>query len=327
MNKVSFIEGVSPRGHININRFYITEMASKVSTVYIGHSLANFYEDISKVEFFCDNNLFGSRLFRAIGFVNNTIKSIYKAKKNNTKTVCLLSYDPLLFFLVVYFSKFMGIKLYAFEHNTVPVKGLHKYFFQYICFDWINRICYTPKAVEIYKQMGQKAIYSPHPIINYENNLYKSDQLSQQIFHYKKKYKFIVFCPSSSMSIDRLLLKAQEHSSFLFIVKTKKTINLDNVITMPFFDNYNELLCASDFLYLSISLNARVSGPFFEAVGAGKKIILQKGAFYDYAVEHFKDYVLDDESGWEFGIIPRKKINLEKYNNEIKSKLKDFFDE
>ena len=325
MKKVSFIEGVSPRGHININRFYITELGDSISTIYVGNSLSYSYKDIDKVEFFDDNNLLRSRLFRAMGFVWNTWKLIYKVKSNKINTVCLLSYDPLLLFLVVYFSRLMGIRLYTFEHNTVPVSGWHKYFLQYICFRWVKRICYTPKAVKMYKNMGQKAIYIPHPIIYKEPEV--SDKLIKDFSCYRKKYKIIVFCPSASASIDTLLLKAKEHSNILFIIKTKQIIKLNNVIAMPYFEDYATLSNLVDFFYLPVSLSeSRVSGPFFEAIGVGKKIILQKGSFYDYAKQYFENYIYLDKESWEFDKDIKEVINIKNYNNKIISKLKDFID-
>ena len=320
-SKIVLIEGMSPRGHTQFNKYYIKSLSPYINKVYVGESLFNSYKNLAKVSFFDDKHLFKYRLVISISFLINTLKIIYKSKKNGTKYIILLSYDVSSLFIVVYFSKLFNMKLFVFEHNTVPTKGMHKKILQFICFDWVHRICYTPRAVEIYKSLNQKSKYIPLPIPikeDFENKLNKSLTLNN------KEFDFVVFCPSSSASMNKVIEKAELYKNILFIIKTKIIINLDNVVTKQYFENYEDIIESVDFFYLPVSLDSRVSGPFFEAIGAGKKVILSKGYFYDYAKKEFKQYILCDEDDWNFSTSKMVEMDIDKYNTDIINNIKKY---
>ena len=315
-----FIEGLSPRGHVELNKFYLTKLYTQIHTVFIGQSLSNYYSGMDNVQFYDRETQGKLRIVRALKFVTTNLQLLRKAKKMGIRSVCYLSYDHLLFFLVVYFARIQNIKLFTFEHNTIPISMFHS-FLQFLCFKGATRFCFTEDVCNIYIKMNQKAHWISHPILPAGKEIHAPEEF--QLL--RKKYDFIVFCPSSSSLESKIIERAKNHVNICFIVKTNNVYDLENIITANFFENYSKILSSVDFVYLPFNLKYRVSGPFFDAIGANKPIILSKGSFYLYANHNFPEHVIADTETWNLTHSKRPKIDMSIYNGKIIEQLIHIF--
>lgn len=329
-SNVVVVEGLSPDGHTLINNFYLKSIHESVSRVYIGISLKKYYSDIENVVFFDDCGIFhSSRVRRLISFLGNSFSMLISARRLAAKTVLFLSYDPMGFFLVVYFARFLGLKIYAFEHNTIPTNR-SKMLCQRLSFSWLYRICYRKAVVNLYQRLGGQAILIPHPIVNRVTSTDLSySSLPKRYFDLKKRHRFSVLCPSGSASVDRVFEVAKKHSDVLFFVKAHYDPGFSNVVVAPFFDHYFDLVSFVDFFYLPFGDTQkkflRVSGPFFEAIGANKKVILEQGAYLDNFKGTFPDNILESDDQWDFDPIVNHPFDVDSYNHDIALRLKELF--
>lgn len=215
-------------------------------------------------------------------------------------------------FLISYISKLLKIDLYTFEHNTIPEDGFFKSLLQRMCLKNVSRICYTPKAVDVFKKIGQRALYIPHPAIKL--NVIKNNDNELDAC-----YKKMVFCPSGSSDLELIKLKAKEHSDFLFVVKSNEKIKIKNVLVKRYFNNYGFLIENADFVYLPVSFSSRVSGPFFEALAHSKIIIVNDNDFGRFVKSKYPNNVCFVNEHW-FG--KSNYYNDEDHNNLISNEIK-----
>lgn len=317
MKKTLYVECIPNVGHTKINEFYISCLENKLDTVYIEKITYPLYkkkENIHPLNVATQHPL---RVIRGLFFLIATLKCIKIAKKSKIPTICFLSYDFLFFPITVIIAKLCGIRLFAFEHNTAPNSKLKK-IIQSLCFTGVTRICFTPKNVELFQKCLGKAIYIPHPICSKNP---ATHPVPDEIATNKHRYKYIVFCPSGSTCHQRLSDQCRSYPDILFIIKTLKEIDLPNTISKPFFENYDALMHHADFIYIPINNNLKVSGPFYEAIGENKHIILNNSYFYDYSKSLFPNLVHNDEQNFNLLEIKTNKIDIAEYNNTIKKEF------
>jgi len=323
-----FFEGMSPIGHILFNRFLIETLNSDIEKIYLGKSVVSEYQDTHQnIESFNDSYQSSNRIISFIGFIVIALKVLLKTKIAGSKKICFLSYDLPALFIISYFGKVLGIKIFVFEHNTIPNR-LIKYFFQFLCFRFVHRICFTTSAEKIYLKMNQKVHLIRHPLLNRDLEILKgSDRSIQDIKLLKENYKYVVFCPGAQSPVDKIKAKAQEYPNMLFVVKTKEKIIKKNILTSKYFSDYYGILAIIDFIYLPFNYGSRISGPFYEGVVYEKKSIMGDCELRKNLQGDFSDYVLLEEKNWnKFQSCVNSKIDISKYNEISKMDILNVFE-
>ena len=308
--KVYLFEGMSPKGHVQLTKYYKNTFGES-STLYVGISLKSHYKKEVDVNYY--NDFFGlkNKYFSIFSFLFYSLLMIIKCKKNNGKCLVFLSYNANVMFLVTWIAILFNVRILCFEHNTVPKPSESnlKKIAQRLCSKKLLRICYMPAVVELYEKLGQRAVYIPHPIINVE--------VSCNPVNYSKSYKYKVFCPSAQGKISKVKSLAENNKNVLFIVKCKEPVSIDNIVSERFFDNYYDIMYACDFVYLPVEFDCRVSGPFYEAIGFNKKVLVEPCGFSEYVSHEFQGMVVNNfEKSTNEDC-----FNVDFYNKKIRSSL------
>jgi hypothetical protein len=119
-----------------------------------------------------------------------------------------------------------------------------------------------------------------HPILQVENNKYE--------IH--KRSIFIGSNGTSSQSI--IWLDANIKDMFL-IVKTKEQLNLQNQnIQQEYFDNYYEYLQKSEFVFVTLDYEYRLSNVILEALAYNKIIISNENKFVLSLKERYPNLII-----------------------------------
>tara|TARA_B100000212_G_scaffold135890_1_gene102250 strand:- start:11386 stop:12387 length:1002 start_codon:yes stop_codon:yes gene_type:complete len=327
-DNIVLIEGMSPKGHILFNRFLIKILNNKKITAVLGSSIYKSYEqlDIDLIKF-DDSFQFSNRIILTTGFLKISLKTLFDSKKNGVKKIYFLSYDLIALPIISFIALLLDLEIFVFEHNTIPNKFLKKVF-QYFNFGKVTRICFTPSAVEIFRNINQKTISVNHPILNHK--ITSEENLSYQTLKIKKKlktYEIVIFCPSGQSSIIDIEEKAKSYKNMLFIAKSDQRSDLENLITENYFQDYSYVMSLSDFIYLPFDYGSRISGPFFEAIFFNKKSILSNNIFRHFTLKEFNEFVLKEEDDWnDFSKLKNKKFDLKKYNRKSKIQLVKIFE-
>lgn len=313
MSKAIFIEGVSPKGHTVFTQAFLNLLSNDDGVLYVGRTLNGCLSFSGETIEFDDSFLLQSRLQHAIGCIFYSIKAINKAKNKQADKIYLMSYDIISIPIISFLCFVFGIKLYAFEHNTVP-QSFFKKMLQFLAFN-VRRICFTPKAKEIYESMGQKAYLISLPFNEKPISL-KVDQ--------EEKY---VFCPSASVSICDVITYVEINSEFLFYVKSnEKYSKKKNMIVRKYFDSYEEMLFNSKAIYVPITSVLRMSGPVIDAISYGKPVVMRKTSLSIYLKRIYPGFIYFDEKPLseildEFSIA--RKVNLKELNSNVRDCLNE----
>ncbi|MGY0215747.1 hypothetical protein ACWJJH_00010 [Endozoicomonadaceae bacterium StTr2] len=317
--KIGLIDAIAPKGHHTINKFYLDVLYDLVEVSYFGENFQPKKNQERKVQHFKDSLLYKGRLLHFLTSFLFTAKYLIELKRRECFTAILLSYDVLNLFLIGIVAKILKIRLITFEHNTVPTKKVSiKYIFQYICSKSIQRICYTKEAQKTYILMGKKAHHIEHPVLSQKDKKHHNEDLE-----FSEKFKGIIFCPSASSDLRNIINLAERNKNYLFLVKTQEKTNLANIKCKFFFENYNQLISVSDFIYLPINFENRVSGPFYEALEKSKTIIVDKNKFGLQMKKKYNDFVIySDEKLLKKTI----KFNAQNHNSSINNKLREIIE-
>jgi len=313
--KIIAIDALSPKGHITINDFYLNSMGLNVAMFVIGSSIFSKYNKIENRVEFDDSFLKRGRVIHLLFTLCLVLKYLVIAKVKGIDKVVLFSYDIGNVFILSYVSKILGIKLYLFEHNTIPGEHWAKRWLQRLVLkSTVVRFCYTKSALDEFDKLNQSCLFLEHPIL--ENVSF--DQLSDTFLDKASQFEYIAFCPSANADVDKIIAFCDLHQNVLFVVKTNLKIKKSNCITKAFFENYNAIMKVSDFIYLPVNLKSRVSGPLFEAMFYGKKIIVELNDFGIFAAGRFNGNVQFSSGEWS---VSTRKFDVLSYNNIIKNQL------
>jgi lipopolysaccharide cholinephosphotransferase len=141
----------------------------------------------------------------------------------------------------------------------------------------VNHICYLPSALRCFVSLGLKAKLIPHPIIGIQ-----SEKLSEE------GDRNMVFSPSGSTKNEDVLKLKQYFPSFDIIHKSSTDLSEYGVTTCSFFNDYDEKLRKAHCIFIPFERDYKVSGPFFESIAKGKRVILKHGDFADWVCLTFK---------------------------------------
>jgi len=316
VEKIVLYEGMSPRGHVELTKFYHNSLKSLDSQLYVGKSLKDYFPNTQNVNFFDDELLLKGKYFSRFFFILNTLKLYIYCHKEKVNKVVFLSYNANVMFVLMWIASILRLKVYCFEHNTVPSSSKIKAFLQKLCTKRLVRMCFMPDAVNFYKNLNLTSIYIPHPFLNVEilNNIKGTSTIKEQ-----GKYSRLVFCPSGQSDINRIINRAKENPDVFFLVKSKEKIDVNNIKAIPYLDNYYETLKSCDLVYLPIDFDFRVSGPFFESIAFGKPVFIDgDGLFTQYALSEFRNCIVNN---FNVDSTNSYKIDYEACNQFVRSKL------
>lgn len=313
--KVVFVDPVSPRGHVSLNRFYLKSFFKQTEILVVAKELEHFYSDICKVNTFNGSFLVKGRLLHFLSTLTISLKVIFSYAFKKDHLIVLLSYDITNFFIISHIAKLLKVELIVFEHNTLPGRSVNKKILQKLCPNNSLRLCYTIKAKQEYIALNKLAVLIPHPLIREIDVNSKNKNIERLI----NKYERVVFCPSASADVKKVIAHARTKPKFLFIVKCKQSIDASNCFTSAFFDEYDWIMEVSDFVYLPISFSGRVSGPMYGAILHSCKVVVDRNEFGKEAFNQFEGMVQYSDEPWIENKIP---FNVNLYNKTIVNKIK-----
>ncbi len=317
--KIIVADLMNPRGHKAINEFYL-QLIRDVDSEFITFfsSSSNLSNGSFNFEYE-DEYLKYNRVLSAIGSLITVFKLFKIVRNKRLKMIVLMSYDitslPIISFLNKFF--FRDVKVLTFEHNTAPVKKksikstLHK-----ISGDKLIKLCYSNSLTKLYRDFSCKAIHVHHPILTLKKAVNQNNQLNENY----------VFCPSGSSD-----LKCIREAPVLFNrpIVFKSKIKIAGVDTVPYFDDYYDVLSKCKLVYLPVTLHNRVSGPFFEALYYNKLIVVERNNFGFFAKDVASNNVIfSDEikkADEYLAKLKFKKFDCYKHNQFIIKKLRVIF--
>lgn len=316
-NDVVFLDPVSPRGHVSINKFFIETLKVREKRLVVSSELSSLYREICNVDTFQEQWLKKGRFLHSYFTFIICLSAIFGEWKKGNSKIIFLSYDITNFFLLSFIGKILKIKLITFEHNTSPGNSKFKKILQKLCLKNVKRICFSKQIQRQYKALNIDTTIIEHPIINESekiNNPVHLESLSRGFEH-------IVFCPSASADLSELKLFCQKYPRFLFIVKSKKNFNFTNCYASNFFEEYDWIMSKSSFVYLPINIEGRVSGPLFGGIYHSCKIIVNRNEFGQFCHDQFDNLVQYSDVEW---VTNKENFNVIEYNQMVINKFNDF---
>jgi len=316
-NEVTFIDPVSPRGHVSINKFYINALKETKNNLIVSSELSDLYNGVCQVNTFSPQRLKKGRLLHSVYTFCISLNAIIAEWRKNNSKIVFLSYDITNFFLLSFVAKILKIELIAFEHNTSPANSKFKQILQKLCLQNVKRICFSRQIQRQYEAINIDATIIEHPIINENekvNTPVKLESLSSNFEH-------IVFCPSGSADLSELEKFCKEYPHFLFIVKSKVNLNSTNCYTASFFEDYDWIMSKASFVYLPINIVGRVSGPLFGGIYHSCKVVVNRNEFGFFCHQQFGELVQYSDQYW---VTNEEKFDVLKYNNLVASKFNNF---
>ncbi|MDB4665623.1 hypothetical protein OAE81_00360 [bacterium] len=127
-------------------------------------------------------------------------------------------------------------------------------------------------------------------------------------------FKSVGLCPSSSVTEEQITEVASLYPEFLFVVKSNKKIALRNIVTVNYFREYSNALKNTDFVVVPFALSSKVSGPVYEAIAAGKPVVVAQNIFGEYIKEKFPGRVFFVGERFPKKLEP---FDHRKYNHQI----------
>jgi hypothetical protein len=322
MNKILCADLMSAVGHVNINRFYFKEFEAKFETHYfIGRSLSKKFE---RVEFVYDDRfLFSNSVIRNVFIFILIFRLTLKCYSLSVDKLILTSYPIYFIPIISLLTKLIGVQVILFEHNTVLSLGarLKKIWIKFNCGN-LKRLFYLESPINNYSGIPGVNYYIDHPILPplAISELEESKEVSDH-----RSYEYICFCPSSNADANIICNAVITNKNIFFIIKDSgEKINVirkaKNVFISKYFDNYSSILSGCDLIYIPFALLGRVSGPFFEGLGANKVVVVDFGEFGTWAVNRFDGPVTNDLK--KVGMCsPLSNEYIDDYNDKLIGKI------
>lgn len=319
--KMIFVEMMSPRGHVRLNQFYLSKLWEEGDVLLTGASLVGFFDGFSPVTL--EDKPYGSPMLNRLGMLVQILRKL--PYKTVNRDICFLSYDLFWFPVISIYLRMCGFKIHVFEHNTTPTTRLKRYF-QRLSGKTIQHLTYTPFVENFFRTLNLTAKTIPHPILRSVPIMKNDGPEIRAVLGKKKNFNRIIFCPSASVNWEQLEPMVKRYPLYLFVVKSPGKYKLANVITFPYFEAYFEILTLCDYVYIPFNRDDKVSGPFFEAMGFGKTVIMKPNVFGMYAQSKFPSHVVFEDDDWETIESSTDPIDILGYNDLIVQNLRMVFE-
>lgn len=315
-----FVEVVPTVNHSALNKFYLSKLLRSGDRLIVGQSVLHEYEDFSPIGFADNDGRTGpfSRLRNVLA-----AHRVFGAHcQGNSATVCLLSYDLLHLPLSARAFLSKSSKLVTFEHNTAPTT-VAKRLFHRLGGKQICRLVYTPEIGALYDVTNLENTVVPHPIVVHSPPVDRSSVEVDRVLALKAERGLtkVIFCPSGSVTWSAIEPMANRYHEFLFVIKGTAPSDLNNVVAFSRLECFMDMVRACDAAYVPLDKEGKVSGPFYECVGAGKRVIVKDNSFGGYAKRQFPGHVFFEEEEWAANMECTNPVDIERYNNDIVEKL------
>ena len=310
MNR-AFIDMMSVRGHVNLNKYYISQLKSFNSILYVSEDLQGNFDDIHTRMF--GRHPCGSGFFDRF---KTGLRAISILIKQRPGQVVFLSYDLLTFPVISHVASFLGIKVVCFEHNTAPRTRLRRFLHRLVSRE-VSHLVYATHIMTLYEEAGVDATYVPHPCVRLIQESGGESEWSEIVEAYGQRFDKVAFCPSASVSLELITHVADQYSDTLFVCKSTRSSTRSNIVCRSYFKAYSEALSGCDFVCVLFPYEYKVSGPVFEAIAMGKPVMVLENAFGKYMKSLFPDAVFFPGAACSL----KHSIPVDKYNKTIIGKI------
>ncbi len=261
--RILYIDYIAPIGHTAINNYIIKDDIKNCDKIHLISK--SFY--LSKINIKCKKIVFfqipfNSFIINYFNFAISLVQIIFLQCKYDK--LIFLSFENRLFPV---FSYFFYKKTSVFVHNNLDFKVYKKLnLFSliksktifYVFENFISNFIKNKYGFSNFKIIN-------HPII--------TDYFSQPI-----KKKNLVFAPGSSNKYDILsekkIIRFLEKNNLKLITKTPfYNFKSENIIRKNYFEDINSLYYSSKWVLINCNYTYRVSGIFYEAIGADCNIL------------------------------------------------------
>lgn len=276
---------MSPKGHVRLNRFYLAKVFGSNSRLFISRDLAAEYKGFDVYPL--GEKPCGSSFLERLALAFRVLRII---RQHNARNVVFLSYDLATLPLVSNVLQRMAVDVTFFEHNTAPSSRLRDLFHRLGAKN-VRRLVYTPYLKELYQSIGLEAEYVPHPCLPCETRPDGAREWTTIVTGYLHGYTKTGFCPSGSVTVAQMEEIASLYPDVLFVMKSKETSRLPNLLSAPYFKHYGNAMEQCDFVTVPFSSAHKVSGPVFEALAMGKPAMVLENLFGKFMKSAFPDQV------------------------------------
>lgn len=289
-----FIDMMSVRGHVNLNRFYLSQFTDLNPVLYISSDLRCAFSESSTRSL--GPNPCSARWGCRVKTALRVLRVLFQERPDQ---VFFLSYDLATFPLITHVAALLGAKIVCLEHNTAP-RSIAKRLSHILMAKFVTRLVYAPHIQKIYNQAGIETIYVPHPCVHPATKTEVSKETRPIIDYRGRGFERMAFCPSGTVTLEAVEAIAEHDRTTLFVCKNANHSRLANVICRDYFEDYDGMIDQSDFICLPFELEYKVSGPAFEAIAMGKPILLLPNAFGKYMKSVFGDSISISDSRFPF---------------------------
>lgn len=314
-----------PIGHVNIINFYTKKFYRDFDKIYLNENISNYVENNKKTSFLN----FPKNLFLRV----NKLRKIFKKYKNTKNTkFFLLSYDPLVMFLLSKVINLKNFKFFLIEHDNLNPKKKIRLLFIYLLPKNFYHLVYVDSAKKFLNiKFNKKNVYQTNlPLIH-------DTKYGKKI--YKKKNKLAL-----NMKKINILIPTRHHFKEELILKiSKENIDCDFTVLMKLSNikkklfkniiNINVLEKISDQdlkkfngIYLPLDETVyryRISAWLYKAILFKKNVIMESNNLYKFEKSRFPNQIISYKNKLN---IPLKKINIfidfKKYNQKLIKDLK-----
>ena len=273
---------MSPKGHIRLNRFYLSQVLNGDFQLFVSRDLVEEYKDFEVCSL--GERLRGAEISNRLSLAYRVLRIVLLKMPTN---VVFLSYDLATFPLVSNVLQKLSVDVVCFEHNTAPSSKLRGWFHSFSAKN-VRRLVYTPYLQDRYLSLGLKAEYVPHPCLPCEVQTAGSQEWASIAAKGSHGYTRIALCPSGSVTVAQMEEVACLYPDVLFVMKSKESSRLLNLLSLPYFKDYGIAMNQCDFAVIPFSSEHRVSGPVFEAIAAGKQVMVLNNLFGKYVKSLFQ---------------------------------------
>lgn len=272
---------MGPEGHITINNYYLKGLFQRFDKLVIPKSLKVSYLDFETISL----GLYpcGRKAVQRFSLLLLGLKIILK---ENPARVILLSYDVLTFPILSWVLKIAGIELFCFEHNTAPSRKARR-LLHLVASKHSRHFVFTPYIGLLFRGIKNGVFYVPHLCINQLEKSVNGAEWKTLMSDQRGGFKSVGLCSSGSVTEEQIKEVASLYPDFLFVVKSNNKIAVSNIVTVKYFKEYSSALKSTDFVVVPFALSSKVSGPVYEAIAAGKPVVVARNIFGEYIKEKF----------------------------------------
>jgi len=286
--KIAVIDLNTPFGHVNLINFYIKNLRSVISIVFLNKKIESFLEFKKFKCLFYSKNIF----FSYFSIYHNLIL-------NKITRVFFLSYSPIALFFFSFFILRKKIDIFLLEHDTLNKKKIIDFFFNKFLNKKIIRLVYNSnKKKFVLNNFSNKCKLIDHPI-NKDNKksstLFKeryTNALKTNKFFQNKKIVKILVPNRFYLDKEKFFNFYQKNPKCFFLILSKHIKSHKNIFKIENIKDY--ILTEIDYIYIAHRNDVyknRIISWIYTSIAHNKKIILDYGYAYKYEKKRFPKFI------------------------------------